>query len=73
MNGPVQCRVYVGETHNSSFAGGTPMKALAKLMYGSVGPSGPNKVSGSAFVLISYSCVLCFLAARSICTNYVTQ
>lgn len=46
-NAPLQCRVYVGETHNSSFGGGTPMNELADRIATSVGPSGPNKVRPS--------------------------
>ncbi|BGP22492.1 hypothetical protein JCM10295v2_001371 [Rhodotorula toruloides] len=36
-------RVYVGETHNPSFAGGMPMAELAEHIARSVGPSGANK------------------------------
>ncbi|PRQ70017.1 ChaC-like protein [Rhodotorula toruloides] len=36
-------RVYVGETHNPSFAGGMPMAELADHIARSVGPSGANK------------------------------
>lgn len=38
------CRVYVGESHNSSFQKtGTPMNELADRISTAVGPSGPNK------------------------------
>ncbi|GAA5882362.1 hypothetical protein JCM3774_004320 [Rhodotorula dairenensis] len=36
-------KVYVGETHNPSFAGGEPMAQLAKHIAHARGPSGPNK------------------------------
>ncbi|GAA5942413.1 gamma-glutamylcyclotransferase [Sporobolomyces koalae] len=36
-------RVYVGETHNPSFAGGEDMDTLSSRIARSVGPSGPNK------------------------------
>ncbi|SCV72595.1 BQ2448_4132 [Microbotryum intermedium] len=38
-----QCRVYVGESDNPSFAGGTPMRELAQKIATAHGPSGPNK------------------------------
>ncbi|KAM0746039.1 ChaC-like protein [Meredithblackwellia eburnea MCA 4105] len=37
------CKVYVGETHNPSFAGKTLMKDLSEVIATTVGPSGPNK------------------------------
>ncbi|SCZ92579.1 BZ3500_MvSof-1268-A1-R1_Chr5-2g07997 [Microbotryum saponariae] len=37
------CRVYVGELDNPSFAGGTPMRELARKIATAHGPSGPNK------------------------------
>ncbi|GAA5910151.1 hypothetical protein JCM6882_006530 [Rhodosporidiobolus microsporus] len=36
-------KVYVGETHNPSFAGGVPMEELAEVIARARGPSGPNK------------------------------
>lgn len=39
-----QVKVYVGETHNPSFAGGEPMAQLADHIAHARGPSGPNKV-----------------------------
>ena len=42
-----QCKVYVGETDNKSFGGGTPMAELADRIAFTAGPSGPNKVSPS--------------------------
>lgn len=70
-----QCRVYVGETHNSSFAGGAPMRELAERIATSVGPSGPNKVralslrrAGSSSVAQEYLYRLCG-AIRDLCPD----
>lgn len=39
-----QATVYVGKADNPSFVGSEPLDILAKRIYDSVGPSGPNKV-----------------------------
>lgn len=53
---PAQCKVYVGETDNESFGGGTPMVDLADRIAFAIGPSGPNKVSLQRHSSLSFAC-----------------